>query len=61
MNQKNVKTCYTKLDKHDKNMKKACKQPITNLYGMWKNYDRDMKKHIFKTLETSNPPNKKNK
>jgi len=34
MNKKNVETCYTKLDKHEKNMKKTCKQLVTNLHGM---------------------------
>jgi hypothetical protein len=31
MNKKNVETCYTKLDKHDKNMKKTWKKHERNL------------------------------
>jgi hypothetical protein len=31
---KKCKSGYTKLDKQDRNMKKTCKQHVTNLYGM---------------------------
>jgi hypothetical protein len=33
MKEKNVKTCYTKMGKRDKNMKETCKQLVTNMYG----------------------------
>jgi hypothetical protein len=32
----------------------------SNMYGMWKKHDKNMKKHIFKTTKISNPRNKKN-
>jgi hypothetical protein len=40
-------------------MEKICKKLVTNLYGMWKKHDKNMKKHLFKTEKISNFPNKK--
>jgi hypothetical protein len=43
MKEKIVKTCYTKMGKHDRNMKKTCME-----------CEKNMKKHIFENTRILN-------